>query len=466
MLKSKLFTQSGKLALLCLIGFFLQNCANEEAIVSPKAALSNTVTTDETARVAKDTVVCSTCTYVVPANTNTIDGAKLGLKPGAVICLSAAIKYKNLFFKNLNGTATNPIVITNCGGTAIVDGTGLGYVMKTYTSKYFRITGGEGTDRGIQLKGGHLGLSLDYLSTNFEVDHIEVMKVGFAGIMAKTDPTCDDATIRGHFTMYDISLHDNYVHDTGGEGFYIGNSSYANGVKNSTCGIRMPHAIEGVKIYNNTVKNSSWESIQLGAATKRAEIYNNTIENYGVTNTTYQNNGIQIGEGTGGLCYNNVIKGGTGNGLMVLGLGDNVIHDNLIINAGQMGIFCDERYTPGHGFIFLNNTIVNSKLDGLRLYADLVPMNVCLNNIIVNPGNKVYVKTLSTNVKVDLANNYFTANINDVKFVNAGAYNYRLQSTSPAINKGRSIATYNIAVDFYKTTRLKGSAYDIGASEY
>jgi hypothetical protein len=81
-------------------------------------------------------------------------------------------------------------------------------------------------------------------------------------------------------------------------------------------------------------------------------------------------------------------------------------------------------------------------------------------------ANDAYVYKLSTNVKVLLSNNYFTRTISDVKFSNAGAYNYRLTSTSPAVNKGKSISAYNITKDYYKQLRLKGSSYDIGASEY
>ena len=99
-----------------------------------------------------------------------------------------------------------------------------------------------------------MGLKLDGLSTNFEVDHIEVSNVSFAGIMAKTDPNCDDATIRGNFTMYDVLLHDNYVHDTRGEGFYVGNSFW-DGMERS-CGIRLPHEIKGLKVYNNIVEDT------------------------------------------------------------------------------------------------------------------------------------------------------------------------------------------------------------------
>jgi hypothetical protein len=461
-----------KATLLFSLVFFLTEC-NDEAI-TPTA--TSTIE-DDLAISATSVSDCSTCTYVVPANKNLIDGAVLNLKPGSVICLNAATKYRNLLFRNIKGTADQPIIIRNCGGTASVDGTGMSYTIKTELSKYFKITGGDiSKSYGIKLFGGQLGLTLDKLSTNFEVDHIEVHDVGFAGIMAKTDPTCDDATNRGHFTMYDISLHDNYVHNTGGEGFYVGNSFYKDG-RTLSCGVRYAHVIEGVKIYNNIIKSSGWESIQLGSATKGAQVYNNTVENFGTKNIANQRNGIQIGEGTGGLCYGNYIKTGPGNGLIVLGLGDNIVHNNVIINAGGFGIFCDERVTPGPGFQFINNTIINPKSDGIRIYAEKVPMNKVINNIIVNPGsystygyprtgNDAYVYKLSTGVRVEMRNNYFTRNMNDLKFVDPTIFNYRLTSLSPAINKGNDISSFNIQQDFYKRARLKGAAYDIGASEY
>lgn len=453
-------------------------CADEDVVLSPGASGNTLVAQDPpTTTMAATTTVCSTCTYVVPPNTYKVDGAALGLKPGAVICLSSSNRYNNILFVNINGTAEQPITITNCGGTVNINGTGKSFGIKTETSKHFRITGSSAATYGIKIYGSNLGITLDKLSTDFEVDHIETYNIGFAGIMAKTDPTCDNATIRGNFTMRNVSLHHNYVHDTGGEGFYVGNSFYQNGVNNSTCGVRLPHAIEGVKIFNNTVKNTGWEAIQLGSATLGAEVYNNTMENYGTKNVTNQRNGLQLGEGTGGLCYNNFIKNGPGNGMVVLGLGDNVIHDNVIVNAGSHGIFCDERFSPGPGFKFINNTIVNPGQDGLRLYADLVPMNVVINNIIVNPGsyttyvsprtgNDAYVYKLNSNVKVTMSNNYFTRDINAVKFSNPTSFNYRLLSGSPAINKGTNISAYSIITDFYLQSRVKGSVVDIGAAEY
>jgi hypothetical protein len=111
-----------------ILSLFLQ-CSTEEEILDERQIAEDVTIAAATTSPAD----CSTCTYVVPSNTNTqvVDGLKLGLKPGSVICLSAANKYGNITFKNIVGTATAPIIITNCGGTAIMTATGRPYNMKT-----------------------------------------------------------------------------------------------------------------------------------------------------------------------------------------------------------------------------------------------------------------------------------------------------------------------------------------------
>ncbi len=405
-----------------------------------------------------------------------MDGKALGLKPGDVIGLDSKIKYGTVEFHNVVGAPGNPIIIRNCGGPVTIVADDKWHAIKAEKSKHFRITGGSQPGvYGIRVEGGEMSIKLDGLSTNFEVDHVEVFNSGFAGIMAKTDPTCDDATIRGNFTMYDISLHDNYVHDTGGEGFYVGNSFW-DGMERS-CGLRLPHEIRGLKIYNNIVENTGWEAIQVGCAIEGTEIYNNKIRNFGMANRAHQNNGIQIGSGTGGLVYNNFIKDGYGNGMIIMGTGDNIIHNNIIVNAGSHGIFCDERYTPGEGFKFINNTILNPAKDGIRLYAELVPMNAVINNVIVNPGtindysgrrssDDAFVYLMSDEVNVEMSNNLFARTVEEVRFTDPANDNYRLMGNSPAVNFGADISRYKIDKDHYSQARLRGFAYDIGASEF
>jgi hypothetical protein len=461
-------------AIIALCFIILAASCSDEKYVEPTAATTNTTISATSTTSLTD---CG-CTYTVPVSTNTltVDGQALGLKPGAVICLKGGATYGNIIFKNIRGTALAPITIKNCGGTVNITGTGKYFGIKTQLSSYLRITGGSTPNTyGIKVNGGHHSVTLEYLTTNIEFDHVEVGFSGFSGIMAKTDPTCDNVTNRGYFVMKDVKLHDNYVHDTAGEGFYVGHTFWNKGV-NLSCGVRYPHAMEGVKIYNNVVKNSGWEAIQVGSSPTGVDVYNNRIENYGTKLVNQQNNGVQFGEGAPGKFYGNYIKGGSGHGLIVMGNPENFIHDNVIVNAGGDGIFLEDRST-GAGFKIINNTIINPKLNGIRLYTEMVAMNTVINNIVVNPGkyssytyprtgNDAYVYLLDKTVKIQTANNHFTRDITTMKFVSPSTFNYQLTSTSPVVNKGASISTYGITVDQALKPRLNGTTYDIGAYEF
>jgi hypothetical protein len=172
----------------------------------------------------------------------------------------------------------------------------------------------------------------------------------------------------------------------------------------------------------------------------------------------------------------NFIKAGKGHGIIIIGNGKNLVHDNVIINAGIDGIFCDDRVT-GEGFVFTNNTIIRPALNGIRLYADQVNANRIQNNIIIAPGNyyklvyprkreEAYVYLLSKYVRVTIANNFYSMDINAPRFAAYSSDNYSLTSSSSvALNKGTSISTYSIPVDHARKTRIRGSYVDIGAFE-
>jgi hypothetical protein len=440
---------------------------------------------------------CEKCKYLIPLKGDWIDGDKLKLQPGDTICLDGSISYTiPLRFKNIRGTVEKPITIINCNGIVNVTiPSTLVYAVKFEQSSNFRFTGsGEGEGYGIRISGANkLGVTFDNKTTDFEVDHLEISDVGFAGIMAKTDPTCDSTTTRGYFTMRNVDIHHNLVHHTGGEGLYIGNSFYSTGA-NTSCGVRLPHDLENIRIHGNIVRNTGWEAIQLGGAVRGAEIYNNIVEDYGEGNNDKQNNGIQIGEGTGGLCYNNYIHSGAGNGIIVLGIGDNVVFNNIIVNAGGFGIFCDDRYVTGSGFSFINNTIIHPKRDGIRLYADQVKANSVINNLIVNPGsydeyeldktsrvgNDSYLYLLSANVKVNKAKNYFTRETigvprkcGDLLPDLAGLQGLLLdgllnsRSAKPKyVDAGDDVSARGVTFDFFNRPRPSGKGYDIGAIEF
>jgi hypothetical protein len=89
----------------CILASLIASCNLQDAAIVPIIA-SDDIKTHTLA--IED---CFTCTYVVPERTHVIDGLVLGIKPGDVICLNAATAYKNLLFKNIIGSATEPVVI-------------------------------------------------------------------------------------------------------------------------------------------------------------------------------------------------------------------------------------------------------------------------------------------------------------------------------------------------------------------
>jgi hypothetical protein len=403
--------------------------------------------------------------YVITPSMSIVDGSILKLPAGAVVGIEGGSRGP-LLLKNFVGADGNPIRFVNKGSKVVINSTG-SYGLKFENSKFIRVSGtGDDINRyGIEINGGHITMTMDKMTTNFEIDHMDIHNAGFAGIMAKTDPSCDPATWRNNFTMRNVSLHDNYVHDVKGEGFYVGNSFYASG-RSLSCGTIYPHKVENVKIYNNITKNTGCEGIQLGCATSGAEVYNNSVELFGQDPfAPAQNNGIQIGEGSGGKLYNNIVKNGPGNGLIILGLGDNVIYNNVVINAGSNGAFIDERFTTGPGFAFYNNTFINPKSNGVLFYSELVSMNHFINNIIVNPGSGTFINTKS-GVRLNQSNNLLTKDINSVKFVNPSANNFALQSISPAINKGANTSAQGVTFDYARVARPQSGYHDIGAYEF
>lgn len=442
------------MAAIVAVGMSITSCKKEQNIdpISQAARVDSS-----------GTIQNVTYAYTIKASESIVDGNKVNIPPGSFVKLEAGQRGQ-LTLVNIKGAPGKPITFVNGEGQTIIKGAHH-YGLKISNCSNFRLTGSGGsTQYGILIDGGHNALTIENLSSDFEVDRLEIKNAGFAGLMAKTDPSCRPETWRGNFVMKNISLHDNYIHDIKGEGFYVGNSFYSG--KKESCGTVFPHEIHNLRLFNNVVKNSGCEGIQVGCARVNCEIYDNYIENYGTSPfANNQNNGLQIGEGTGGKCYNNVIVKGTGNGLILLGAGGNVVYNNVITNAGALGIFCDERVTDDGGFSIINNTIVNTGSDGIRLYSEKVPFNNIINNIVVNVKSGKYINAQS-GVKVNDQNNYFHADVSTVKFANASGLNFALNAGSPAIDAGLNTASYGVTSDLKRVARPSGAGYDIGAFEF
>ncbi|WP_017732435.1 right-handed parallel beta-helix repeat-containing protein [Nafulsella turpanensis] len=407
------------------------------------------------------------CSHTIGLDTYMADGKRLKVQAGDTVCIEAG-RRPYLRLENFEGTAEEPIVFQNCGGKVTLGGPAVNDGIKILNSRHFRLTGtGDSAHTyGIHIvesRPGSQGVAVYHFSSDFEIDHIEIEKAGFAGIMAKTDPNCEGTADRGAFTMYNVSLHDNYIHDVGGEGIYLGNSFYL-GTKVYCDTFHLPHEVKGVRVFNNRVENTGWDAIQVGSAVEDVEIFCNQIRNYGTANKHAQNQAIQLGLGTTGRTYNNKIFGGSGPGIVVQGIGDNFVYNNLIVNPGQEAFNVNTRQTlPGKGVYIINNTVVGAQNGVIREYVNKAANNVFYNNLIVNSSNdwnhlKPYTDwTIEHNLLTD---------VGDVVFEAALENNYGLSQSSRAIDAGKDVSAYGIKTDLLSNPRPQGSSYDIGAFEY
>jgi len=410
------------------------------------------------------------------------DISKTTIKPGHKICIAAG-EYSYLILHNIRGATDAPVTVTNCGGV-------VRFTSFDQKSKYSGIEIRNGNCVKLSGKGVtsiNYGFKVEstaplvsavtasQLSSEIEIENIEVAYAGFAGIVAKTDPTCDPATWRENFTMRNVSIHNNYIHNTYGEGIYAGNSFYEGMVRKCN-GIDMkvyPHNIYGLKIYNNTITDTGAEGLQYACAPD-AEVHHNTIRNAGLTPfALYQSNGLQVGGGGGGSVYNNIIENAQATGIIIIGYtGNNKIYNNLIIEPKESGILCDNRAptAPNTTILFANNTIVKPGIDGFRLYNE-VSQNWLANNAIIQPKIAgAYITLLKDKgvviVPVTEQNNFKTALDPAVFFVNPSGGDYRVRSGSVLTDTGMDMGSQGVISDLWDGNRPIKNKFDIGAVEY
>lgn len=431
----------------------------------------------------------------VDSTVNVIDGYSSLYKnvhTGDTIYLKAGNRDK-LLIRNFKGSPERPITFMNKNGIVSIS-TNEYYGISIVNCRYIRFSG-QGTSSdfyGIQINKVYRGsgMGVGAFSSDVEIDHVLIKNCLNTGIMAKTDPDCLLKASRDSFTQFNTNIHDNYILDVGNEGMYIGSSFYS-GVHFNCNGkdtLIMPAVLNNVKIYNNIVKRTGWDGIQVSSAPLQCQIHHNTIINDSQEETKNQMSGIIMGGGSKCDCYNNKISDGKGDGIEDHGLGGNKIYNNIIINAGQSflpndasqfkhGIFVsDISVMQDSAFSILFNDIINPKSDGIRFQSIKSKHNLIASNLIINPGNynlyekgntsftgkDAYVMLPNKIIDLQLKNNFFSRNIEDAGI---SATDYTILPGSPLINKGYQQA-FSITTDFNDEKRRIGGYYDIGALEY
>jgi Secretion system C-terminal sorting domain len=418
-----------------------------------------------------------------------LSGQTLGVKPGNKVCLKSG-HYVSIYLYNFFGTKAQPVTIVNCGGPVTVSGYS-SYGFTIHNSLYVHITGtgDPATQRGIIIDGSvastAYGFGQDDHVSDIEVDHLEVFKTG-VGIGCAPTPTCDSTSWSTSWKMYNMSFHDNYVHETVGEGFYIGNTVayYTFNCSGTTVTVQ-PQQIDSVKFYNNVIDKSGYTSAQISQVTGGVDIHDNVVTNYGYSNTQEHQAGIIVGGISRGRVYNNRISNGTGAAFQFFGAGLTEVYNNLFVNNGYDGsvqglaaVLVDDRPKPpgfpGLKLYFVNNTIVTPKRNGISFYNDYGTVdvgNIIADNIIAAPGLFATYPTysyadLQANPHATLYNNLFVPTLDVVKFADPANNNFHLLSNSPAVDSGMNTSPYGVVNDIEGTPRPYGTAYDIGAYEF
>lgn len=153
------------------------------------------------------------------------------------------------------------------------------------------------------------------------------------------------------------------------------------------------------------------------------------------------------------ILYNRIMDEQTGNASILIEIpnggfsiimgnllmqGDNAVN-NTMIGYGLEGLTS----TAPHEVYIINNTFVNKRVASCRFVFVNSSTGIAnlTNNIFAGTGT-IFTET-STGATSIVSNNYVNTNISNLKFVNEPAYNYHLNSTSPAINYGTTVNSVN-----------------------
>jgi hypothetical protein len=377
---------------------------------------------------------------------------------------------RELRLRNIHGTLANPVRVINVGGQAVIGdpvdaGNSFGFIVEGSSHLKITGTGTPGLTYGIKVDGARTtALGIGALSTDIEVEFVELTRSNFAGIMAKTDPRCDGSANRGNFTQYNTVIHDNYIHDVVGEGLYIGHTSYGGYDRNPGClgTVLYPHELVGVKIYRNRIENTGWDALQVSSAVQDVEVHHNRIKEYGLANRGGQDSGLSLGGGTTGRWYNNTLRdssGGAGASVFIAGQGDIQIFNNEMVDTA--GVYVHRAVPPGTEVKILNNTFVATRAQGVRSAITHDGIRVHNNILVLQPG------------VCSLCGSGITASHNLVdtidhigwfRFVDVARGNYHLTASSPARDAGLDFSAFFL-FDIDDQARNDGR-FDIGADEY
>ncbi len=433
--------------------------------------------------------VASAADHAIAAQTQTVDCSSFN--PGDTVTLAAGVRGP-LVVHSCSGTSTNPIVIRNdprgsepttirraagssggfvfncndCTGVSI-DGSAKWQgapSQKTYGIRV-TMTGGGGPSAFLRIGGTSRFVTI----RNVEIDGAWP-QVATDGIGISVNDHKVKAVDHPGLWREGYLIEDNYVHNTEGEGMYIG-PNFREG--------DLP--LRNIEIRNNRVEDIGWEGINTKSMwSGDNSIHHNVVRRAGKndsnSNKPTQYSGINNSGGTVKI-YNNWVEDTGTHGILVwtvdgpsessnVGPFDVKIWNNVIVDAGGLWrSFMSNSYGINVGAeagctkyvpTIYNNTIVNSRESAIRLTSN-VGAGVVRDNIVAGSGGT----PIAAPSIVRLSNNQ-VGTVLQMAFVDAQLLNFRLSNSSPARNKG---GTDFPQTDYDGVPRPQDGAPDLGAFE-
>jgi parallel beta-helix repeat protein len=257
---------------------------------------------------------------------------------------------------------------------------------------------------------------------------------------------------------------------TGGPSVRIGILSWASNVRISN---NYVHDLTSSNLCSNSNGGAGIDHAEVNSTGN--ETIGNTVHHIGLGCTGGTNPGIHgiYQASPNSIVANNVIHDVRNHGIVVYKSGGApggvTIFGNMVYNA-DVGISS----INGSGNKIYNNIVRNIGCCALRIKDS---SSIWANNTVYASGVGIEIGSSGNTIRNNIAyqngtnisggsGNTLSNNLNgtDPKFVNAGGGDFRLQSTSPAINAGTAVS--EVTADFGGVARPQGSAYDIGAYEY
>lgn len=354
-----------------------------------------------------------------------IRGTSFTYAPGDTFCLAAG-KRPFQYFKGFHGSATQPLVITNCKeGQAIVGkGTNYGMVLDSVTYVHLTGTGASNIKYGIWIDStdAGVGLGITNLSHHVEVDHVRISHPNFAGIMAKKDYSGNPPIPAPEFDG--LHIHDNWIHDTGGEGMYLGET-------------KSPAMLfRNVQVHHNLIQRTGWDLFQIANAIENINIHHNVMIDGGLEHEPVQANGIQIGDQSRNVrIHHNVVKNAYDNSLICMGSGDIRIDSNWFEGSGgTQAFFLDNRTFVDTGSTIRMDHNWWTKIGGVdawRVYNEWVQVILDSNYLESGPQLIRFASGAGYSNTDTLKNQLYSANeIPPLMFVDSANGDFRLPASS------------------------------------